>query len=297
MGGGGGEWSNHRAPNRLHGILCLKGSGLALIPVTPSVTWTTGIERNCSEHPTTMNMAFLCFLAWIGIAVTSVSLGESELPVGQVFNKHPALTWNDSNFSDPVVSYNRMQGRSKPLRKSDNCNGGFTSILVTGIVVVIPLTTQAAALITRKVRGSGNSYPSQAGSEPVDHRFVTAEGESPSTRPPKRGCPRCGWDSCRCRDPNRSPNRDPNRPRDEDMLDVRLAKASVPLFLYMECAFMFSGIQGYGSDFEYPTRYEEYYDQDQSQDQQEFMLNPDYCSCGRPAVNYWHVCVHICCSR
>ena len=27
------------------------------------------------------------------------------------------------------------------------------------------------------------------------------------------------------------------------------------------------------------------------------ILSPDSWSCGRPAVNYWHICVHICCSR
>ena len=42
------------------------------------------------------------------------------------------------------------QSPSVSLRKSDNSNGGYPyySIVVTGIVVVISLTTQAAALIT-----------------------------------------------------------------------------------------------------------------------------------------------------
>ena len=84
----------------------------------------------------------------------------SELPVGPVQNMYPSLTWNDSHYRDSGISYNRENGPSLSLRKSDNSNGWFTSIIVTGIVVVISLTTHATALITRKVRGMGNLHPS-----------------------------------------------------------------------------------------------------------------------------------------
>ena len=87
------------------------------------------------------------------------SLRERELQVGPVLNSHPALSWKDSNLSERVVSHNRVQGPSTPLRKSENSNGGVPCNVIAGIVVLVFLTTQTAALITRKVRGSGNSPP------------------------------------------------------------------------------------------------------------------------------------------
>ena len=98
-----------------------------------------------------------------GIAVTDLDKPRgSELPVSPAINYiYPSLTWNDSNFGDSGMSYNREKGPSLSLRKSDNYYGGYSwcSIVITGIIliiiVVISVTTQAAARITRRWRGLG----------------------------------------------------------------------------------------------------------------------------------------------
>ena len=114
-----------------------------------------------------MRMASLLFVfqTWDCVAVTDhYKPRGSELPVGPTINYvHPSLTWNDSNFKDSGISYNREKGPSLSLRKSDNYYGGYSwySIVTTGIIVVISLTTQAAALITHGWRGLGNYASSQ----------------------------------------------------------------------------------------------------------------------------------------
>ena len=77
-----------------------------------------------------MRMASLLFVfqTWDCVAVTDhYKPRGSELPVGPVNRiKHPALTWNDNNYRDSGISYNREKGPSHSLRKSDNYNGGYS---------------------------------------------------------------------------------------------------------------------------------------------------------------------------
>ena len=75
-----------------------------------------------------MRMAFLLFVftTWGCHAVTDHKPRESELPVGPVHNMYPSLTWNDSHYRDSGISYNRENGPSLSLRKSDNSNGGYS---------------------------------------------------------------------------------------------------------------------------------------------------------------------------
>ena len=112
-----------------------------------------------------MVFLFLCvFQTWDYVVAKQDKPRGSELPVSPAINYvYPSLTWNDSNFGDSGISYNREKGPSLSLRKSDNYYGGYSwySIVTTGIIVVISLTTQAAALITHGWRGLGNYASSQ----------------------------------------------------------------------------------------------------------------------------------------
>ena len=116
-----------------------------------------------------MNLMFLFFLfsAEWEFVLTDSYLGDRELPSGRMFcSSYPSEFRNDHNLRQyPVpaeISGNRPLGPS-PLRKSDNCKEWNIYILITGSVVVISLTTQAAAHVSRILGRLGFPTPHGGG--------------------------------------------------------------------------------------------------------------------------------------